>query len=125
MFLGTCLLALVAFAAPKKKKAPPPPKPAVAEAEIKKTLDASQPQVAACVVKGVAGGAKTWRQVVRLKVVVNGVGQVLTLEAGLEPENANAPTTKACIEAVLQAATFPATHAPMVTVEREWTFAMQ
>ena len=25
----------------------------------------------------------------------------------------------------LQAATFPATHAPMVTVEREWTFAMQ
>ncbi|MFZ5441295.1 MAG: hypothetical protein ACOZQL_14905 [Myxococcota bacterium] len=116
------LLALAGPKAPKKKKAPPP-SPA-AEAEIKQALDSTQAKVGGCVVNGIEPGLATWTQVVRLKVVVNGVGQV-TLEAALEPANANAAKTKACIEDALRAASFPATHAPMVTVEREWTFRMQ
>lgn len=116
-----------AWAGPKApgKKKKPAPAPVAAEAELKKSLDATQAAVGGCVVKGAEGGPKTWTQVVKLKVVVNGVGQVMTLDAKLEPENANAEQTKACVVKALQAATFPATHAPMVTVEREWTFAMQ
>ena len=109
---------------PKPKKAPAPTA-AVAEAAIKKALDDAQPQVGGCVLEGVEPGAKTWTQVVRLKVSINGVGQVLTLAATLEPANANAPKTKSCIEAALQQARWPTTHAPMVTVEREWTFSLQ
>ncbi len=123
--LAWCVAVPVALAAPKKKRPPPPPKPVAAEVEIKRVLDGTQDQVSSCVIHGLEPGAKVWTQVVRLKVVVNGVGQVLTLGAVLDPENGNAAKTKACIEAVLKAATFPTTHAPMVTVEREWTFAMQ
>lgn len=119
----TCAASLT-FAAPKKKKVPPPPPPAAQE-EIKKALDASQSDVSQCVIVGIEPGLKTWSQVVKLKVAVNGVGQVLTLDAVLVPENANAAKTKACVEAVLRKVTWPTTHAPMVTVEREWTFAMQ
>jgi hypothetical protein len=122
----SCLLATAAFAGPKKKpKKAPAPTAAVAEAAIKKALDDAQPQVGGCVLEGVEPGAKTWTQVVRLKVSINGVGQVLTLDAALEPANTNAAKTKSCIEAALQKASWPTTHAPMVTVEREWTFSMQ
>lgn len=122
-----CLVPLLALAGPKtskKKKAAPPPPPA-AEAEMKKALDATQAKVGGCVVAGVEPGVKTWTQVVKLKVVVNGVGQLMSLDTALVPENASAAKTKSCIEDALKAATFPTTHAPMVTLEREWTFAMQ
>jgi len=123
LVLFTCAASL-SIAAPKKKKASPPPPP-VAQEEIKRALDASQSDVSTCVIVGIEPGLKTWSQVVKLKVAVNGVGQVLTLDAVLVPENANAAKTKACVEAVLRKVTWPTTHAPMVTVEREWTFAMQ
>lgn len=119
--MAMVLLASVAFAGGRKakKKVTPP----AAEAEVKKALDATQEKVGACVVSGAGAGA--WTQVVKLKVVINGVGQVLSFDASLEPANDAASKTRACVEEAVRAAPFPKTHAPLVTVEREWTFKLE
>lgn len=122
------LCAAVCLAAPKKKAPPPKKKPThaqVLEDTLKRLLDGAQADVGGCVVNGVEGDAPTWKQVAKVKVVLDGKGQIIEASATLVPANANAPKTKSCIEAVLRKVTWPVTHTPLTTAEREWTFAMQ
>lgn len=118
------LLAVAAWAGPKKKKAPvKKPAPVSAEAEISKALDAAEAQVGACVVDATGPGA--WTRVVKVKVSLNGAGQVLNATVALAPEDVNTPRARACIEGVLQAAAYPKHAGPLATAEREWTFSTE
>ena len=117
--LAVLVTSAMVLAAPKKKQKAPPPSPA-AEAEVKKALDTAQEKVGTCVVNGAGPGS--WTRVVRVKLVLNGVGQVLSLDTTLEPPH---PQTRQCVEEAVRAVTFPRTHAPVVNAEREWTFRME
>ncbi|MFT3713650.1 MAG: hypothetical protein QM817_38825 [Archangium sp.] len=120
--LGLVLfVSCIAFAGPTKKKKPPPP---VASVEVKKALDERQAEVGNCVVNAEEPNTK-WTQVVKVKLVLNSAGQVFSLELGIAPGNAKADATKACIDKALRAGTWPKLPSPLVTAEREWTFAMQ
>ncbi len=115
--------ALTAAAGPVKKRGKKAP-PAPASAQVKAALDAAQPEVSACVLDA-AGDTSTWTQVVAVRVVLNGVGQVLEASAHLAPEGPSAAALKTCVEAALRRVTWPAPRAPLTTAEREWTFSMQ
>jgi hypothetical protein len=119
------VLSCVALAGPTKKK-PPPKKapPPVASVEVARALDERQTEVGNCVVSAEAPGTK-WTQVVKVKLVLNSAGQVFSLDLGLDPGNAKSQTTKECIDKALRAGTWPKLPSPLVTAEREWTFAMQ
>ncbi len=122
------LCAVTSWAAPKKKAPPAKKKPTttqVLEETLKRSLDGAQVDVGGCVVAGVEGDAPTWKQVAKVKVVLDGKGQIMEASATLEPSNVNAANTKTCIENVLRRVAWPVTHAPLTTAEREWTFAMQ
>jgi hypothetical protein len=120
------LCATLAFAGPtpkkpSKKKAPPPP---VASVEVTRALDDHQAAVGGCVVDAAAPGTK-WTQVVKVKLVLNSAGQVFSLDLALDPATDKAGQVKECIDKALRAGTWPKVASPMVTAEREWTFAMQ
>lgn len=119
-----CLLAAVAFAGTKKKaKKAPPPKPPSAEAELSKALDGAEGTVGGCVLEGT--GAGSWTRVVRVKLTVNGAGQVLSSTVTLSPEEPNGAKTRACIEAALQTVTYPKGTGSLATADREWTFSAE
>ena len=121
-----CLTAALAVAGPKKKSPPKKAKPAAtlaAETAIKQALDGAQAEVGGCVVNGAPDGA--WKQTAKVKVILDGKGQVMDLSTSLEPANANEAKTRACIDAALRKLTWPQTHAPLTTVEREWAFSME
>lgn len=109
-------------AAKKGKKKPPPP-PA-ASVEVAKALDERQGEVGGCVVSGEEANTK-WTEVVKVKLVLNSQGQVFSLDLGIAPGNAKSEATKQCIDKALRAGTWPKLPSPLVTAEREWTFAMQ
>ncbi len=116
------VLASVSLAAPpkKSKKAPRPPPAVVTELEVRLVLDGGQERVGACVLEGADDGPL--HQVVLVKVTLNGVGQVMGAKVKLDPENAQATKTSECVEAVVRGLTYPKSGAPLITVEREWTF---
>ncbi len=116
-----CTAAAVAFAGPKKKKAPPKPPPApAAEAAISRALDTAEEKVGGCVLE--SAGPAPWTRVVRVKVSINGAGQVLKSSVALEPDDAAGGKLRPCIEAALGAVAFPKSPAPLSNAEREWTF---
>jgi len=118
VLLAVMLSAMSAWAGPKKKK----PVPSVKSVELTKALDAVQPDAGNCVV-GVLGGTNAWTAVVKVKLVLDAQGHIVGLQTTATPEGAEKAAP--CIEAVLKKASWPATHAPLTTVEREWTFSMQ
>lgn len=119
--LAVVLCAVSAWAGPKKKPAAKAARPSPASAEVSKALDAVQPAAGACVVD-VLGSATAWSAVVKVKLVLDAQGHVVEAQVSSPP---NAAAASGCIEKALRSATWPATHAPLVKAEREWTFAMQ
>jgi hypothetical protein len=117
-----CALSALALAGPKKKKAPPP-KPPSAEAELSKALDGAEGAVGGCVLEGT--GAGSWTRVVRVKLTLNGAGQVMNSTVTLSPEEPNGAKTRACIEDALKAVTYPKGTGSIATADREWTFSAQ
>lgn len=120
------LSSFFAFAGPPKKAAgkKKPPPPPVASVELAKALDERQGEVGGCVVSGEEPNTK-WTEVLKVKLVLNSQGQVFSLDLAIAPGNAKSEATKQCIDKALRAGTWPKVSAPMVTAEREWTFAMQ
>ncbi|HEY1088715.1 MAG TPA: hypothetical protein VGE37_13520 [Archangium sp.] len=110
------LLALLSAAPKKKPKPPPPPTPAVA-ADIKRTLDAAEAKVGACVLDNAPPGPISMK--VKATLTLNSAGQLLGRDLALAPENEK---TKACIAAILDGLTWPKANAPLVKAEREWSF---
>ena len=125
LVLLLCSLGEPAVAATKKtrKPVPAPVAQVSTEAEIRKALDGPQDKVAECVVSQAPGGA--WSLTVKLQMTITGAGQILALRLEFAPELAWAPKTRACIESVLGEVVFPKSGAPLVNVERDWTFKMQ
>jgi hypothetical protein len=120
-----CLFATISAAAPKKK-VPPPAKPATniaTEVAIKKTLDSAEEKVGACVLEHAGPGG--WTLVVKAKLSINSAGQLLGDTVTFTPEGPAADKTRACIDGVLKALTWPKSPAPMVNAEREWTFSTE
>lgn len=124
LVLLSSLVAVAGPPNPKKKSAKKPPPVPVASAEVARALDERQAEVGGCVVSGEEAGAK-WTEVVKVKLVLNSAGQVFSLDLDLVPGNAKSAATKECIDKALRAGTWPKLPSPMVTAEREWTFAMQ
>jgi len=121
-----CVLPLAAFAAPKKKKPKrkaKAPVTATMQAEVARALDAAEAKVGGCVVE--QAGAGEWKRVVRVKVTLNGVGQVMGSTLAVEPQDAAADAMRPCIDGALREVSYPKTGAPLVNAEREWTFQMQ
>jgi hypothetical protein len=117
-----CVLSALAVAAPKKsKKKAPPPKPPAAEVELSKALDGAEGAVGGCVLEGT--GAGTWTRVVRVKLTVNGAGQVMNATVTLAPEEPNGAKTRACVEAAVKAVAYPTGTGSLATADREWTFS--
>ena len=115
-------LALVGPAAAKKKKpAPPQPDNAAADAAIRKALDAEQQAIADCVVADAPAGA--WAVTVKATVRVNSAAQVMSADVSFDP--AKPESTRACVEKVLRGIAYPKTTAPMISISREWSFAMK
>lgn len=115
-------LALVGPAAAKKKKvAAPPPDHVAADAAIKKALDAEQQNIADCVVADAPPGA--WEVTVKATVKVNSAAQVMSADVSFAPSKPE--TTRACVEKVLRAIAYPKTAAPLISISREWSFAMK
>lgn len=124
--VALCLLASLAVAGPKKKgKKPPAPvkPPPTAEVDIKLALDARQEQVGACVLD--SAGNELTSQLVRVSLTLNSAGQLLGADVGLEPEPAQAAKLRECVTAAVRGASFPRLKAPLVKVEREWTFRFE
>lgn len=116
-----CTAAALALAGPKKMRAPPKPPPTPsAEVAISRALDTAEEKVGGCVLDN--AGPAPWARVVRVKVSINGAGQVLESAVALEPDDAAAGKMRPCIEAALGAVTFPKSTAPLSNAEREWTF---
>lgn len=113
------VLALLA-AAPKKKKAPakkPTAASVATEAELKRTLDAAEAKVGACVLDNAPPGPLSLK--VKAKFTLNSAGQLMGRDLTLEPPNEK---TGACIAAILDGLTWPKASGPLVKAEREWTF---
>ena len=119
--LIVCAVCSIALAA-KKKPAPAPSASATTEAAIKKALDGAQEQVASCVVSGAPAGK--WSLTAQIKLSITGAGQIMSLKIGLTPEPAGADKTRDCVEKVLRAVAFPKSNAPLINVDREWSFSM-
>jgi hypothetical protein len=106
---------MLSSGAPAKKK--PPPKSDV-EASLRKALDSGQQKVADCVLSYAPDGA--WSQTVKVKISINSAGQLMGSVVTMKPSS---DVARACIEKVVKALEFPKSAAPLITVEREWTFA--
>lgn len=117
-----CALAAPALAGPKKQR-PPKPAPVPAEKLISQALDGAEEKVGGCLLESAPPGA--WTRVVKVKVSLNGGGQVMSAVVTLKPEGGDAAKTKACVEAVLQAVAWPKPGGPLATAEREWTFGTE
>jgi hypothetical protein len=115
-------IALAAAAPAKRSKAKKAdPAAAATDAAIKSALDAEQAHIADCVVADSPQGA--WSVTVKATVKINGAGQVMAADIKVEPVRPD--TTRACIDKVLRAVTYPKSPAPMISISREWAFAMK
>ena len=123
--LAIVLLAAVAAAAPaKKKKRPEPPTPAAQQAAISKVLDGEQEKVAQCVLASAPDGE--WSLDVHVMVTITGAGQLMSCRVVLDPERTGSSATSDCVDKVLRAAPYPkTTGAPLINIDRKWTFAMK
>ena len=117
------LVGSLAVAAPAKKKKADPPKSAANEAAIIRVLDAEQDKVAQCVLAGAPQGV--WTLNVHVAISITGAGQVMSSRVVLDPELFGAANTSDCVDQVLRAATYPATGAPLIVINRKWTFSME
>lgn len=110
-------------AAPAKKKAVRKADPAAAatDAAIKRALDDQQQKIADCVVADAPPG--TWAKTVKATVKINSAGQVLAADVTLEPEGP--VSTKECVEKVLRAVAYPRSAGPLISISRDWSFAMK
>ena len=118
--LVLCLASSVAWSAAKKKKPAVPPVDETAA--VRKAFDAQQDQVANCVVTHAPAGK--WSLTVKVQATLNSAGQMMSLKLGLNPEPATPGPTRDCIDKVLRAAAYPKTAAPLINVDRDWTFTM-
>ncbi len=123
------LCSLTAFAGPKKA-APKSKAPTVAidpakQEAVKTTLSSIARDVRLCVVDNEAERKGEWKQTVRVKVTLDVNGAVLENNVELEPESADAPNTRACVEALVKSLSWPAPGTPLTVVERDWTWAFK
>lgn len=133
-FIVVCsVCAMTVFAAPKKV-APKGKKPAAAAATpvdlakqdmLKAVLAGIQKEVANCVVGNEADRPGEWKQTVAVKVTLDAHGSVMENKVALDPETADAKDTRSCVEEIVKGLKWPAPHAPLTIVEREWTFAFK
>ncbi|MEW5739984.1 MAG: hypothetical protein AB1938_13715 [Myxococcota bacterium] len=119
----SCALTATALAGPRKKKAPAKPAPTPAEKLISQALDGAEEKVGGCVLESASAGA--WTKVVKVKVSLNGAGQMMNATVAIQPVDESAAKTQACVEAVLQATAWPKSGGPLATAEREWTFSTE
>lgn len=120
VLVSSLVMASLALAAPRKKKVVPKSAANVAtEVELKKTLDAAEAKVGACVLENGPPGAFTL--VVKAQLVLNSAGQLMSSTVTL-PESAGAAKMRVCIDGVLKGLTWPKSSGPIVNAEREWTF---
>src|SRR5438477_12955511 len=120
--LASLLLAAAAAGAPKKKPAPKPAAPIVSEEkQLSAAAERHAEEVQRCALEhALAGGAKQVE--VRAKITVNSSGQVFGLEVTVTPPD---EPTKTCVDKALRSAVFPRINAPLATIDRSWTFAVQ
>jgi hypothetical protein len=114
------LLALLAAPPKKKPKAKPAPPPSAVELEIKRTLDAAEAKVGACVLDNAPPGPISLK--VKANLTLNSAGQLLGRDLTLTPDGPANEKTKTCIAAVLDGLTWPKANGPLVKAEREWSF---
>lgn len=107
-------------AAPKKVEAPPP----ATSPELFAALDHLQPAVGQCVVNGQPENG-AWTQVLTVKLTLTGAGQVFAADLSFEPANEKSDEVHACVDKVLRSFEWPRTPAPLVVVQRDWTFKME
>lgn len=116
------LCAFSAAAGPKKKASAKAAPPSPASVAVTQALDAVQPTAGGCVVD-VLGSETAWSAKVKVRLVLDAQGHLVELAITSTPAAVSA--AHPCIEKAMKGVTWPATHAPLVTAEREWTFAMQ
>ena len=120
--LVVALCAFSAWAGPKRKGGAKAAPPSPASTAVTQALDGVQPAAGACVVD-VLGSETAWTAKVKVKLVLDAQGHLVEVVINSTPENVS--PAHVCIEKAMKGATWPATHAPLVTAEREWTFQMQ
>jgi hypothetical protein len=98
---------------PKKAKSSP------AAAQMAKLLEAQGQGVMQCAVKQALdkGASKVE---VDAKVTVNNRGQVIDVNVAAKVEKGDPKPVRECVDALIRALKFPASDAPLTTVQREW-----
>lgn len=98
---------------PKKAKSSP------AAALMAKLLEAQGQGVMQCAVKQALdkGASKVE---VDAKVTVNNRGQVIDVNVAAKVEKGDPKPVRECVDALIRALKFPASDAPLTTVQREW-----
>ncbi|MGV3619280.1 MAG: hypothetical protein ACO1OB_00605 [Archangium sp.] len=134
VFIAVCsVCAMTVFAAPKKGSTKTRPVKAPVEQPVdvakqdmlKAVLSGIQKEVANCVVGNEADRPGEWKQTVAVKVTLDAHGSVMENKISLDPETADAKDTRSCVEEIVKGLKWPAPHAPLTIVEREWTFAFK
>jgi hypothetical protein len=98
--------------------------PAASKADeaVRAVLASQQEGIVGCVVS--AAGADTqaegWKQSIKVTVVLKHGGALFAVDTVLDPEGPKSGEVKACIDKVVRGVTWPATDAPLLSLERSW-----
>lgn len=115
------LLVASVEAAPKKKKKKGAAEP---QAQMTEALNARRDEIQTCAIKhALERGAKSVDIVT--KVTINGRGQVLDTRTTVNVTGGDGEQVRTCVEQVIKGIKFPASGAPLVTIERNWSVAAQ
>ncbi|MCS6915009.1 MAG: hypothetical protein RMK29_05655 [Myxococcales bacterium] len=102
-----------------KKKSRLPPQATLGDA-----LNARRDEIQDCAIRfALDRGARRVDIVTRL--TINGRGQVLDNRTTVNVVGGDGEQVRACVERVIGGIRFPATEAPLITIERNWSVAAQ
>lgn len=103
---------------PRKKPRPPP------QAALGETLNARRDEIQDCAIRfALDRGARRVDIVTRL--TINGRGQVLDNRTTVNVVGGDGEQVRACVDRVISGIRFPATEAPLITIERNWSVAAE
>ncbi len=109
--------------APAKGKAKGKAKGGGTAAELTQMLVAKGSQVQDCAVSG-ALDAGASRVEIATKVTINGRGQVINITTNVKVDKGpDGSKVRECVDNLIRTIQFPASAAPMITIERNWTIA--
>lgn len=109
--------------APAKGKAKGKGKGGGTAAELTQMLVAKGSQVQDCAVSGALDVGAS-RVEIATKVTINGRGQVINITTNVKVDKGpDGSKVRECVDNLIRTIQFPASAAPMITIERNWTIA--